>query len=1111
MFAAQFPLHILDFVCESRRHSLLGIPPRPQVNPWTGIFRLSAVLWLLSRHGLGGAPLLYLCLLTWPHGITPRNIGSAISGRWIVFICIGLLIQGAWAIPADGIAKAEDSFPRTTDFVCGTTTALCTLRVIPTPCRNRVVRTQGASGHATDVPGPTLLEAAVSKSGGAAFSDARLLLESLYARAEGVHCSGHSTFRLGSDDSKTCQEHTAPLRLAEHLPSFPTHDLTQVGLNLPFGLDEVQTLLQTPWHLPVALPTDLRLHAATRLALAACLCVDDLPDGDIDRCDIFTDGSFNECQSAWAFAVIGYIGSDSFLVGWARGPVALEGDPHHVGANIHTALNGERTALFWALTWTLQFADRLPCTIWVDSQVASGQTSGRCGYAASAVLAQSCRALAQVAESLGGVQVSSFQHVRAHQGHAYNELADTLAGAYSVPATDIPPGVASLTQWVQKGCVEWLWLYIAAVRNPAMWPTLHCQSFIDRSRNHQTGQDWVKPGALFSAKGYQENASGSRLLAFSLRLVTINVQTLEDGQSPAEIPGRILYVRSQLEHCGATVTGLQETRAKSSDTCVSETHIRFTSACDDRGNGGVEAWFSRTLPYAWEDEQPVYFHQHDFRVLAWNPRYLIIRFARGATRITFAVCHALSATHPDRERWWSSFSCKLRASAQDDEVVILGDLNTRFTDTVEGRIGELVWHSPHTVPQGLTDILARHDLWVPSTFACCHHGDSHTWVSPAGSTVARIDYVIIPERWFVQPNSSWVLYDVDFGQTGVDHYAAALDVSFRKSTAVAATSRQPPIDVRQLADPAAYDTVQHICQTAPLVPWEVDIHSHYEIIAQHFRSQLSALFPARRARCKTPYFSTSTWGLRQQRLWLRRRTHRILQQLHTCEVGCVFHAWTANLLPRRFLLGALARCLIWGQEAKQHIAELRQLKPCLRRNIVQDRAAYLHKVANEAANLPIKDVVTRLRPLLGPPKRRQRQQVSLPVVRLEDGGIAADNDEATARWIRHFCSLEDGHPTSATELAARCRQRQAAADLDAVSLDVQQVPSRAFFEDSLRRAPTGRACGNDGLPADLLHLHANTLSLPLFQVALKASFRVAEPLQWERWSSSRHLAAEGTG
>ena len=124
-------------------------------------------------------------------------------------------------------------------------------------------------------------------------------------------------------------------------------------------------------------------------------------------------------------------------------------------------------------------------------------------------------------------------------------------------------------------------------------------------------------------------------------------------------------------------------------------------------------------------------------------------------------------------------------------------------------------------------------------------------------------------------------------------------------------------------------------------------------------------------------------------------------------------------------------------------------------------------------------------------------RLPFPVVELEDGSVAGDHDQAQARWVRHFSSLEDGGPTTPTALVSACRARQADRDLSDLSLDHKVVPTRALLEDCLRRSPTGRAQGNDQIPADLLHLQANSLSLPLFQVALKASFRLAEPIQWK--------------
>ena len=55
---------------------------------------------------------------------------------------------------------------------------------------------------------------------------------------------------------------------------------------------------------------------------------------------------------------------------------------------------------------------------------------------------------------------------------------------------------------------------------------------------------------------------------------------------------------------------------------------------------------------------------------------------------------------------------------------------------------------------------------------------------------------------------------------------------------------------------------------------------------------------------------------------------------------------------------------------------------------------------------PTKDVVARLRPLLQPRGRQQRQRTGLPVVRLEDGQLPSDEQQSLDRWRSHFASNE---------------------------------------------------------------------------------------------------------
>ena len=624
--------------------------------------------------------------------LAPYIIGGACICRGIrhnrgALLCIAgvllLPVVCAGSAPHQGGDTAERvAVPRP-----GLGVSAAGVRPVATPCRQRLsIRTE--SGFSI---GPTLLQQSFGQADCRAFFEARALLETLFEHFSGLRSS--ATSRAPSSAPSECSE--APdasaepvlstnaadveqrvdqnpvcLRLLDHLPC-PTQDLSHVGLNLPFGLDDVQRILRATWTLPTTLPEGLKLRSASAAALTACLSLDAPPSGEIDHCEIYTDGAFEQGRSAWAFVVIGYIQRSPLLIGWARGPVVLPEASPWVGADEHSALNGERTALFWALAWSLQFGSNLPCQVFVDSLVALRQTNGVYGSAADSVIAHACRALAQAADSLGGVRSVCFQHVRAHKGHPYNELADTLAGAYAVAATEIPIELARLTDWVRAECLDWLWLYISATRSPHCWPDLLHHSFVDQTRLSATSAP-REPSAYF----YRQAISGSENVApsqlqFCMRIVAVNVQRLDDG-AQAEIPGRSLYVRSQLDACGATITGLQETRAKDTGTLVSDTHLRYFAARDAKGNGGVELWFSRTSPFAWDGDEPVFFHPNDFRALAWNERYLIVRFDRHSVRITFAVIHALSPTHPDREKWWAAFSAKLHACAQDDEVVLLG-------------------------------------------------------------------------------------------------------------------------------------------------------------------------------------------------------------------------------------------------------------------------------------------------------------------------------------------------------------------------------------------------------------------------------------------------------
>ena len=642
------------------------------------------------------------------------------------------------------------------------------------------------------------------------------------------------------------------------------------------------------------------------------------------------------------------------------------------------------------------------------------------------------------------------------------------------------------------------------------WPSQTGFGFLDPHGNDTLCLDGLTPQDLFGPRVGSSNASDGSDVAARLQglLVTVNVQSLcEDDQSP--LPNRAPYVREQLEGIGCSVAGLQETRAKAASTITSASHIRFTSGCDNKGCLGVELWFSRLVPFGWIGDSPLKFAADDFRVLHWTPRILVVRFARGSLRVLFVSCHAPNATSPERDVWWKGFADLLCAAANNDKVVILGDLNARLCEPVPGRIGQLVWEQEHRPPAPFFRLLNALDLWVPSTFPERHKGLSHTWSAPGGTATSRIDFVLIPVSWWVPSGGSSVLHEVDFGQTGLDHFAAQLFITVDLNSRLHFCASGRRFDHSRAFQPESASTVQTIFAGVPAVPWEVDAHRHYHAASSYLLGELSRHFPVKGCTRRRPFFSDTTWSLRQQRTWLRKRAHRASGTLKLYDVHCAFQAWRTDgsfryELQRHF--SEVFRCIA---QLRHSVVELRKLKPAFRKSLRRDKGLYITQVALQAATSNTKDVVQRLRPLLGPPRRKQRGIAPLPVVRLEDGTFASTPQEADARWLRHFSAAEHGGPIEPDDLIQRCLNRQYGADLDAFDVDPHDLPTKCELEQAFRAAQPGRASGNDGMPPDILHLFPGEMAKIFYPVLLKVAFRLQEPIQFKGGSVSHIYKHKG--
>ncbi|CAE6942946.1 unnamed protein product [Symbiodinium sp. KB8] len=521
-------------------------------------------------------------------------------------------------------------------------------------------------------------------------------------------------------------------------------------------------------------------------------------------------------------------------------------------------------------------------------------------------------------------------HIRGHQGNPYNELADTIAGTRSLEDSAFPTAFGHLCQWAIHGKLQWLWLSVAALLCPECWPTVGVNGFTDPFGNSTLSLNDIGPSDLFGPQlGQSANASDA---ATSLQLVplliTVNVQSLCEDDS-SRLPNRVPFAREQLEAFGCAVAGLQETRAKSTTTVTSASHIRFLSGCDSKGCLGVELWFSKTVPFGWVGRTPLLFAVSDFRVLHWTPRMLFVRYVKGALRILFVTCHAPTATSAERTTWWKGFVDLLLQTANGDKVVVLGDLTSRLCDPVANRVGSLVWEQEHAPPEPFFRMLRELDLWIPATFTGCHQGACHTWVAPGGTAVSRIDFILVPSGWSVPIGGSRVLYEVDFGQAGLDHFAAQLSIDTTCIARLAFSVTQQGFDCHRALQPEASVDVQEIVSSVPQVSWDVDAHRHYHVVASHLISELSRRFPVQKGQRRRTFFSDATWALRQQRVWLRRQAHLASAFLSHWEIQGAFIAWLSGNTVKAELISSFGKVLrSLRQDRSQQLSEIASQEAC---------------------------------------------------------------------------------------------------------------------------------------------------------------------------------------
>ena len=274
-----------------------------------------------------------------------------------------------------------------------------------------------------------------------------------------------------------------------------------------------------------------------------------------------------------------------------------------------------------------------------------------------------------------------------------------------------------------------------------------------------------------------------------------------------------------------------------------------------------------------------------------------------------------------------------------------------------------MWPSKHGVPGEVYTLLQEQDLWLPSTFDGIHTGLHDTWYAPGGCASARLDYAAIPASWTVHSRCSHVLLDFDTGHRSVDHFPVFLLTWAPKPQRGAAAKRQVALDRAKMATAEGQAAIRHICERAPLQPWETDADTHVRALQAYLSDEIAKAFPRAKHSKPGSFLSESTWVLRSHRIWLRRRIVSLRHRARSLGKLVAFRVWS---LCRPW--GAVWSCTSaklcgMARKAQAFLQQLRASKSELRRLVRRDRRAWMHDIARQSEESSVKDVVQRLRPL----------------------------------------------------------------------------------------------------------------------------------------------------
>ena len=865
--------------------------------------------------------------------------------------------------------------------------------------------------------------------------------------------------------------------------SFRRCDSPSTSIAFQQVLEAASHVLSLP--LPTVDTAQIEWHASTSLAFTE-VPPWDLKQGICAQYAFYTDGSTGQLNHGAAAVV---------ALGWWKGrwfwlgAIAVA-DPNHKKSG-----RMETLAVQLALTWALHLVHRHRLCAAPAPKIQFGFDSMVAGYTATGIWSANTnldlhawnRALVYWLQALLPPLYISWMHVYSHQGHAWNEAADTIAslaasGDLLTGSIDTWERLIDSSHWEQP--LQWVWTLEDSHFRPLFrWIDGKFHLCIPLpSKTHPDAPP--HPFERLSSHG----GSSSRNVLIC-RVASANVLTLFPDKEGEPWTGSFASARMEslltmFQRREYLMVGVQESRMKYDGHKDLEDWHLLSGSATPKGHGGTQLWVFKHWPTS---NGFVKIEAAHMRILFADSHLLLVRFTPPGLKLLVIVGHAPAAAS-DQEActFWRKVTRCIPSSYKSWNWISFFDANARLGSLPSDQVGPL--DAEHENPAGrwFHEWLHTHSMMLPATFGKYHSGQSWTWVHSNGVSKSRLDYIGVSAELSLNVIQTFIEPDVDLSIARTDHMATAMTLTLSMEDQQPAVVPRRSYDTVQLQARIQEDILagsdQHWIKPIQKVDWDVDVHDHAAILEDGTQKVLR-WFPTETRTPRKKHLTEPTWQLisAKKQLWKALCTTQRAYKRDLLYV--LFRAWRKQPTVQVESLSWLC----WREAFLMY--HYRRLCRMVTSEVRKDDTRFYEELAQRAGdadgNNHNSSLWKAIKMVL--PKQIRRRQNS-----------TSCQTPSASDLHQHFDQLEAGEKIDYPSLLSICRAGQEEAKHEIpLQFELADLPTRLEVEKLCKKVHTQKSPGIDGIPQVWIKLGGPIVAVPLHALMLKCWIAGQEPLQFK--------------